>query len=94
MSARRILDAVRTLTSVEDMQDRITTYEDTVRILLERVEDLTKKNQDQEDRLKRLFKHLRCPRCTTYLDSKRPGETIVVNECKEVFLARCWGTEP
>ena len=94
MSARRILDAVRTLTNVEDMQDRITTYEDTVRVLLERVEDLTKKNQDQEERLKRLFKHMRCPRCTTYLESKRPGDTITVNECREVFLARCWGTEP
>ena len=94
MSAKRILDAVRTLTSVDDMQDRITTYEDTVRVLLERVEDLTKKNKDQEERLKRLFKRMRCPKCTTYLDSKRPGDTIVVHECHEVFLARCWGTEP
>lgn len=94
MSAKQILDAVRTLTSVEEMQDRITTYEDTVRQLLERVEDLTEKNQDQEERLTELFKHLRCPRCTTYLARKRAGDTIVVHECKEPVLARCWGTRP
>ena len=94
MSAKRILDAVRTLTSAEEMRDRIKAYEDTVRALIERVETLSNQNKRQEDRLKRLFKKMRCPKCTTYLESKQPGDTIVVHECEEVFLARCWGTEP
>ena len=94
MSAKRILEAVRTLRSAEEMHDRITSYQDTVRALVERVEELNTKNRQQEERLKRLFKKMRCPKCTTYLESKQPGDTIVVHECKEVFLARCWGTEP
>ena len=94
MSAKRILEAVRTLTSAEEMKDRITSYQDTVRALIERVEELSAKNRTQEEKLKRLFKKMRCPECTTYLESKRRGDTIVVHECKAVFLARCWGPEP
>ena len=94
MSAKRILDAVRTLTSAEEMHDRIKAYEDTVRALIERVEELGAKDREREERLKRLFKKMRCHKCTTYLEGKRPGDTIVVHECQEVFLARCWGTEP
>ena len=88
------MEAVRTLTSAEEMHDRIKAYEDTVRALIERVEELGDKNRQQEERLKRLFKRMRCQKCNTYLESKHPGDTIVVNECQEVFLARCWGTEP
>ena len=94
MSAKRILGAVRTLTSAEDMHDRITSYQDTVRALSQRVEELSAKNRDQEERLKRLFKKMRCPQCTTYLESKGPGDTIEVHDCTKVFLARCWRTEP
>ena len=94
MSAKRILEAVRTLTSAEEMHDRIKAYEDTVRALIERVEELSTKDRQREERLKRLFKKMRCQKCNTYLESKHPGDTIVVHECQEVFLARCWGTEP
>ena len=94
MSARHILDAVRTLTSAEEMRDKITAYQDTVRALVERVEELSAQNKQQEDRLRQLFKKMRCPRCTTYLESKKPGDTIEDHDCQEVCLVRCWGPEP
>ena len=94
MSAKRILEAVRTLTSAEEMHDRIKAYEDTVRALIERVEELSTKNCQQEERLKRLFKKLRCPDCNHYLESKLPGDTIVAHDCSKVVLTHCWGTYP
>ena len=85
MNAQHILQAVRSLTSAEDMQDKIASYQDTIRTLIERVEVLSDKNR-QEERLERLFKKMRCPACSYYLASKAPGDTIEVTDCTKVFL--------
>ena len=94
MSAKQILAAVRTLTSSEEMQERVTSYEETIRQLIQRVEELATENQRRKDQLARLFKKMRCTDCTHYLESKLPGDTIEDHECKKVFLTRCWGPEP
>ena len=94
MSAKKILEAVRTLTSSEEMRERVTSYEETIRQLIQRVEELSTENQRRKDQLARLFKKMRCRDCNHYLESKRAGDTIEVYECKNVVLTHCWGTEP
>lgn len=90
-NAKQLLDAVRALTSAEEMRDKIKAYEDTIRDLIERVETMGVANQRQKERLDQLFKKMRCPACTLYVESKRPGDTVEETECQKVFLARCWG---
>ena len=94
MSAKNILEAVRTLTSSSEMHDRVKSYEETIRQLIQRVEELATENHRRKDQLARLFKKMRCTDCNHYLESKLPGDTIEVHECKKVFLTHCWGTEP
>lgn len=93
MSAKKILEAVRTLTSAEEMRDKIASYQETIRALIERVEQLAQQNNLQKERLEQLFKKMQCPDCVHYLESKAPGDTIECHECKKVFLARCWGIQ-
>ena len=94
MSARQLLDAIKQLSIDEELRDKIKSYEETIRQLLELLEDLSRRNQRDEERVNQLFKKMRCPTCTLYLESKQPGDTIEVHECQKVFLTRCWGTEP
>ena len=94
MSAKRILEAVRTLTSVDEMKDKIDSYQDTIRTLIERVEQLVQRNDTLEQKMAHLFKKLRCADCNHYLESKLPGDTIVAHDCSKVVLTHCWGTYP
>ena len=94
MNAQHILAAVRTLTTSEEMRNKVKSYEETIRQLIQRMEELANDNQRHKDKMDRLFKKMRCPACTLYLESKQPGDTIEVHECQKVFLTRCWGTEP
>ena len=76
------------------MKDKIDSYQDTIRALIERVEQLAQRNDTLEQKMAHLFKKLRCPDCIHYLESKRPGDTIVAHDCSKVVLTHCWGTYP
>lgn len=91
MNAQQILTTMQTLASFESLQAKVKEGEDTIQVLLQRVEKLTQDNQRQQEALDALFKRMQCPSCTHYLESKSDGDTIEGRSCNKVFLTRCWG---
>ena len=91
MNAQQILTTMRSLTTLNELETKVKDAEETVQMLLHEVEQLTKCNQKQEEALANIFKRMRCPSCTQYLESKRDGDTIEGHPCNKVFLSRCIG---
>lgn len=88
MSARRLLDMVRTLAALEE---KVEESEATVKALLIEVDRLSEVNRRQQATMDTIFKKMQCPSCTHYLESKRSGDTIEGRPCTSVFLTRCIG---
>ena len=91
MNAQQILTTMQTLASVERLQAKVKEGEDTIQVLLQRVDKLTQDNQRQQEVLDALVKKMQCPSCTHYLSSKSDGDTIEGRKCNHVFLSRCIG---
>ena len=91
MNAQQILTTMRGLTTHNEMETKVKEAEDTVQMLIQEVDRLTKCNRRQEEPLKNIFKRMQCPSCTQYLESKRDGDTIEGHPCDKVFLSRCIG---
>ena len=91
MNAQQILTTMRGLTTLNDLETKVKEAEDTVQMLIQEVDRLTKCNRQQEEALANIFKRMRCPSCTQYLESKRDGDTIEGRPCNKVFLSRCIG---
>ena len=91
MNAQQILTTMRGLTTLGELQTKVKDAEDTIEMLLREVDRLTKCNREQEEALKNIFKRMRCPSCTQYLESKREGDTVEGRPCNKVFLSRCIG---
>ena len=91
MNAQQILTTMRGLTTLGELQTKVKDAEATIEMLLREVDRLTKCNREREEELKNIFKQMRCPTCTQYLESKREGDTIEGRACQKVFLSRCIG---
>ena len=91
MNAQQILTTMRGLTTLGELQTKVKDAEGTIEMLLREVDRLTKCNREQDEALKNIFKQLRCPTCTQYLESKGEGDTIEGRPCSKVFLSRCIG---
>ena len=91
MNAQQILTTMRGLSTLGELQTKIKEAETTVEMLFREVDRLTKCNREQEEMLKNIFKQMRCPTCTQYLESKREGDTLEGRPCHKVFLSRCMG---
>ena len=91
MNAQQILTTMRGLTTLNDLETKVKEAEDTVQMLIQEVDRLTKCNRKQEETLDNIFKRMQCPSCTQNLDSKRDGDTIEGRQCNNVFLSRCIG---
>ena len=93
MNAQQDLANMRLRCNVKRLQTQVTEAEKTTNTLISRVDSLNETVLLQQQMLDSLLYKMRCTTCNSYLESKRPGDTIEGHQCQQSVLTTCFGIQ-